>query len=159
MARVLRHWKQKWDPRAEFVFTRRVRVGPAKAPWAAAGSPVDKALYARLLKKWWKAGLIAIKDWTPARGRAALRDAQVARKAPVVEVVPAPETGTDPAVETDVLIDEATTEPAVEETPLPDATTEPAGLVALGSGWYELPDGTKVQGKAKAEAALAALES
>lgn len=29
-----------------------------------------------------------------------------------------------------------------------------AGLTELGGGWYELPDGTKVQGAAKARSAL-----
>jgi len=33
------------------------------------------------------------------------------------------------------------------------------GAKAVGGGWYELPDGTRVQGKAKAVEALAKLQA
>lgn len=79
MGRSFRHWKQRFDPNAEFVFTRRVRVGPKDAPWVPAGTVVDKVLHKRRLVTWWWAGLIAIKDWTPEKGRAIDRARQERR--------------------------------------------------------------------------------
>lgn len=85
----MRHWKQRWDANADFVFTRRMRVGSTGAPWVPAGSDVDKVVHARLLKKWWAAGLIAIKGWTPALARTLARAKQEQRRA-VPVAPPAP---------------------------------------------------------------------
>lgn len=57
-----------------------------------------------------------------------------------------PETATEPDVET-------ATAPASPET-----ATEPSpGLVVVGGGWYELPNGERVRGRDEAEVALAGL--
>ena len=64
----LRHWKQRFNPNAVFVFAKRVRIGEAGDPWAPAGTVVDSARFAKRLKLWWDVGLIEIQDWTLGPG-------------------------------------------------------------------------------------------
>lgn len=46
-----------------------------------------------------------------------------------------------------------------EKSKQPPQDDEKSGIKHTGGGWYELPNGEKVQGKEEAEEALAALES
>lgn len=166
-----RHHKQRWNADATFVFTRRMRVGEAKAPWVPAGTVVDKAKFARFLKRWWDAGLIEIQGWTVEGGRKALQEAQDRRrkpKAPPPVAPAAPEAPPPPpaaAPEAPPPVPEAPP-PAAEAPPaeLPDAEAEQElandeaarGLKPLGKGLFQLPDGSKVKGRRKAIEALQA---
>lgn len=61
----LRHWKQRWDPDADLVFTKRLRLGldPEK-PFVTAGDPVPKDRFSiHRLKVWWRAGYVQLADW------------------------------------------------------------------------------------------------
>ncbi len=63
----IRHWKQRWDPGADFVFLKRMKLGlDPKHPVALPGDPVPKG-DARLgrgrLKRWWDAGFIGLAGW------------------------------------------------------------------------------------------------
>lgn len=71
--RAFRHPKQRFDENADFVYRKRLRMGgedPEKA-YVNPGDPVDKAAFRPgLLKRWWRAGIIELADWTPPeRGR------------------------------------------------------------------------------------------
>lgn len=58
----MRNWKERWDPDAEFVFNKRLKLGlDAENPWVMPGDPVDKlALGIRRLHRWWDAGMISL---------------------------------------------------------------------------------------------------
>lgn len=62
-----RHWKQKFDPAAKFIFLRRLKLGlDPKKPWVTIGDPVptgDARLGKGRLKKWWEAEVIGLADW------------------------------------------------------------------------------------------------
>ena len=63
----IRHWKQRYDPDAKFVFLKRMRLGlDPKKPNVVPGDPVpsgDIRLGRGRLKRWWDAGIIGRADW------------------------------------------------------------------------------------------------
>lgn len=67
MSRIVRHWKQKFDPSASFIFTRGTKLEDGLA---LVGSTVPE--YLRLkshrMKIWWNANRIALRDWDYALG-------------------------------------------------------------------------------------------
>lgn len=73
-----RHWRQKWDPKADLVFTRRLRMGDnPKKPFVMPGDKVTKKMREKFgihrLQTWFKGGIIAIADFVapePQRDRA-----------------------------------------------------------------------------------------
>ena len=58
----MRNWKERWDPEAEFVYNKRLKMGlDPENPWVMPGDPVDKlALGIRRLHRWWDAGTIRL---------------------------------------------------------------------------------------------------
>lgn len=139
----LRHWKQRWNPTADLVFTKRMRLGlTAEVPFVNAGDPVPKdhpRLNRARLKRWWDAGYLALANWVDpmeARRKAAVLDGD------------GPEVF-DPRAKGTVVLD-----PRIDMVQPLDSHFR-----HTGRGWFEvtLPDGTtqKVRGQA---AALALLE-
>jgi len=63
----IRHWKQRYDPAAKFVFLKRLKLGlDPKKPVVAPGDPVptgDVRLGRARIKRWWHAGIIGLADW------------------------------------------------------------------------------------------------
>lgn len=63
----IRHWKQRYDPDAKFVFLKRLKLGlDPKKPVVAPGDPVpvgDIRLGRARIKRWWHAGIIGLADW------------------------------------------------------------------------------------------------
>lgn len=58
----MRSWRERWDPDAEFVFTKRLRLGldPEK-PFVLPGEPVPKdKLSLSRLRRWWDANVIKL---------------------------------------------------------------------------------------------------
>lgn len=84
-ANRLRHWKQRYDADAKFVFTRRLKLGlDKKKPWVLPGDPVpsgDVRIKGRL-KRWWHAGVIALADWESPE---AAREKALAKQAAELE--------------------------------------------------------------------------
>ncbi len=64
---AVRHWKQRYDPDAKFVFLKRLKLGlNVKKPWVLPGDPVptgDVRLGRGRLKRWWEAGIIGLADF------------------------------------------------------------------------------------------------
>ncbi len=64
----MRHWKQRWDPKADLVFCRRMRMGTAKNPFVIPGDPVTPMMRAKLgivrLRRWWDAMMIGRADFS-----------------------------------------------------------------------------------------------
>ena len=68
MANRKRHWKQRWDPTAELVFARRLRIGDnPKKPFALPGEKVTKKhrekLGANRLRMWFENGTLALANF------------------------------------------------------------------------------------------------
>jgi hypothetical protein len=66
--RHVRHWREKWSPDAELVFTRRLKLGlDPKKPWVNPGDPVTEKLRDQLgirkLRTWWNARAVGLKEW------------------------------------------------------------------------------------------------
>lgn len=63
----IRHWKQRYDPDAKFVFLKRLKLGlDKKKPVVMPGDPVptgDIRLGRARIKRWWHAGIIGLADW------------------------------------------------------------------------------------------------
>lgn len=77
----IRHWKQTFDPDADFVYTKRKLMGlDPENPYVNPGDLVDKSAFnIHRLKMWWKCGFIALADWKSPDE--VLRDAQTATAA------------------------------------------------------------------------------
>ena len=61
-----RHWKQKWNPNAEFVYRRSLKIGDGRGNYrtVCVGDDVDKELWGLAkLKRLWESGAIEIKGW------------------------------------------------------------------------------------------------
>ena len=63
-----RHWKQHWDPSAEFVFAKRLRMGDdPKKPFVLPGDPVTEAMREKLgmarIRRWWDAKIVQLADF------------------------------------------------------------------------------------------------
>lgn len=61
----MRHWKQHWDPNADLIFTKKLRIGDdPERPYVLPGDPVTPELRESLglhrLKIWWEAEFLAI---------------------------------------------------------------------------------------------------
>jgi len=58
----MRNWKERWDPDAEYVFLKRLKLGlDPKNPWVLPGDPVPKdELGLRRLHRWWDAQIIGL---------------------------------------------------------------------------------------------------
>lgn len=57
----IRSWKERWDPQAEFVFAKRLKLGLADQPVVMPGDPVDKVQFSlQRLRRWWTAGAIRL---------------------------------------------------------------------------------------------------
>ena len=58
----MRSWRERWDPDAEFVYNKRLKLGlDPENPWVQPGDPVDKlAIGIRRLHRWWDAGMIRL---------------------------------------------------------------------------------------------------
>jgi hypothetical protein len=178
----LRHWKQRFNPNAVFVFAKRVRIGEAGDPWAPAGTVVDSARFAKRLKLWWDVGLIEIQDWTLEKAKAEAQAKQDAKKrkgktkeaeVPPEEPPPAPSPEVSPSGVSEEVPGSAAADPGVvppepdeeeEVEEQPSASPPPSGeepdevmealLEPLPGGMYLLPNGEKVRGKAAAIAEL-----
>ena len=73
-----RHWKQRWDPTAELVFTRRLKMGIPGREFVNPGDDVTPEIRAALgkhstfrLKRWFEANFLSIKNWVPPGERKA----------------------------------------------------------------------------------------
>jgi len=60
--RIVRHWKQEFDPAGPFIFTREMQLESGKVP-AGSDVPEDLAADGHRMKVWWKGGRIALKNW------------------------------------------------------------------------------------------------
>lgn len=65
-----RHWKQRWDPSASYVFRRRLRMDGGSHPkFVMPGDPVTPEIIAKLgmvrVKRWWEAQTIERADFDP----------------------------------------------------------------------------------------------
>lgn len=156
-----RHWKQRWDANADFVFLRRIKLGGEHGT-VTAGDPVPKdrrikaqnrtperrkgpdgkqRLNIRRLKLWWDAGYIGLASY----GAPASEREQVARKARVARF--------------DAGVTLTPEQQGALRSPVEQAAQSSADerLVHTGSGWYvlTLPDGTtaKIRGAEAAQAA------
>lgn len=60
-----RHWKQRWNPDAEFVFLKRLKLGIEGHEFVQPGDPVPKAhpLIRNRLRRWWAAEIIGLADF------------------------------------------------------------------------------------------------
>lgn len=89
-----RHWKQHWDPSAQLVFARRMRLGDnPKKPFMLPGERLTKAQRAKLgenrVRRWFETGMLEIEGWKapePQREKAlqaeeAARDERLAEAA------------------------------------------------------------------------------
>lgn len=66
MTRIVRHWKQQFDPNARFIFIRPMQL---EGRVAQAGEEVPEGLLSPLkLKVWWRAHMIALRDWDYEKG-------------------------------------------------------------------------------------------
>lgn len=81
----MRHWRQKWDPDAELIATRRLRLGDdPKKPFVLRGevisADVRETLGLHRLQRWFESGILALADFDapePQR-RLALREKALA---------------------------------------------------------------------------------
>jgi len=67
MARIVRHWKQKFDPSEPFIFTRDTQLEDGVVP-AGEDVPEYLASQSHRMKIWWKSGRIALKNWDYDQG-------------------------------------------------------------------------------------------
>ena len=62
-----RHWKQRWDPKADLVFASRMRMGTKAKPFCMPGDKVTEAMRKRIglhrLRRWFETGVLNIADW------------------------------------------------------------------------------------------------
>ena len=67
MSRIVRHWKQKFDINAEFIFTRGTQL---EEGLALVGDDVPEYLRSQghRMKIWWDADRIALKNWDYEKG-------------------------------------------------------------------------------------------
>ncbi len=67
MSRIVRHWKQKFDLNAPFIFTRGTQL---EEGLALVGSDVPEYLRSQghRMKIWWNANRIALKNWDYDKG-------------------------------------------------------------------------------------------
>ena len=65
--RIVRHWKQKFNPTADFIFMRGMQL---EEGFALVGSDVPEYLrsQAHRMQIWWDANLIALKNWDYDKG-------------------------------------------------------------------------------------------
>jgi hypothetical protein len=73
-----RHWRQRWDPKADLVFARRMRMGDnPKKPFVMPGEKVTKKMREKLglhrIRIWFETGVLEIANFVapePQRARA-----------------------------------------------------------------------------------------
>lgn len=58
----LRHFRQRWDPRAELVFIRPVSIGGRRVVRGEVVTPELRQTLGRRLRLWWNNGIVALKD-------------------------------------------------------------------------------------------------
>lgn len=58
----LRHWKERWDPKADLVFLRPMLVNGKQVQRGDEVTPDLRSLLGGRLKQWWVAGRLALKD-------------------------------------------------------------------------------------------------
>jgi hypothetical protein len=145
--RKLRHWKQRFDKNARFVWRRDVLWG---AHQCRTGEPIPEWILKEMgrtkLRRLWESRRIELAEF---------EDADAWPQGPPPDAAPPPESPS--AAAADASLPEAVTE-------VPDPLALPAGvtLTKNGGGWYTL--GTdigdvKIQGKAKLVAALEELRA
>jgi hypothetical protein len=66
----LRHWKQRFDPKADFIWTAAIPIGDrdpktGELPRSVPGEPVDKERFGKKLAALWVARKIALAVWPP----------------------------------------------------------------------------------------------
>lgn len=70
--RLVRHWKEVFDPSNEFIFLRRMKLGVAGHEYVNGGDPVTDEIRAVLgehrLKVWWTARAIGSRDYAVSIG-------------------------------------------------------------------------------------------
>ena len=99
--KLTRHWKQVFDPDADFIFLKKMGE-------YSVGDTVPKDICSgHRAKVWWRGGFIGLKDWDYEKGK----------------------------------------------------PTSGPKYTALGAGWYQLADGTRVRGKKELAKALGESES
>jgi len=150
MSGRVRHWKQRFDKDADFVFLRHLRTGlDPDNPFSNPGDPVpkDDRIKGHRLKRWWEARIIGLANFVPPPSKAQVTAEALAAAASE----PAP---VEPEPQADPVTEAPETEPV-------QPTSEPAPegkMKHTGGGWYNvlLPgkDPIRVRGKAKAEALL-----
>lgn len=68
---AIRHWKERFDPKAEFVFMKRLQIGDG---YVYPGDPVNKEmLKPHQLRLWWNGGFISRADSPTAPKRKGIR--------------------------------------------------------------------------------------
>lgn len=85
---AIRNWRQRWDPNADLVFNRRVRLGDnPRKPFALPGDKVTKKMRSKFglnrLRRWFETGIVSLANWTapePQRGYALRARAQRERE-------------------------------------------------------------------------------
>ncbi len=62
----MRHWKQRFDPGAQLIFRKRMKLGMCGVDVVSFGDPVTEDMKQQLgrhrLKMWWEAQMIQIAD-------------------------------------------------------------------------------------------------
>lgn len=58
---MIRNWRERWDPNAEFVFATHLNMGLAELPTVMPGDPVPRELFEEhRLRRWFDAGVIKL---------------------------------------------------------------------------------------------------
>jgi len=68
---ALRHWKQRFDPKARFIYTKRRKFSLSPTGYMVPGEVMPEWVQAKLgvyrLRMWWRSGWIALADWEAPR--------------------------------------------------------------------------------------------
>jgi hypothetical protein len=91
---MTRHYKQHWDPKADLVFARRLRIGSnPKKPFAMPGEKVTKKIREKLganrLRRWFENGTLEIANFVAPEPQRRLAIAQREQREKLAAVSPA----------------------------------------------------------------------
>ena len=63
----VRHWREQWDPKANLIFMKRLKLGLPGTLWVNPGDPVTpemrELLGTRKLLLWWHARAVGLEEW------------------------------------------------------------------------------------------------
>lgn len=121
-----RHWKQRWDPDAKFIYRRALKLSDpetGKAFRVLVGDDVDSEFWGRgRLRRLWDQAAIELKDFEPPvviYGRAA-------GEAPVAPAAPEEAHGYEESPETEKPVADSVEAPAGSQETQEEATVEEA---------------------------------